>query len=235
MDASQIISNVRHKILQFYSYNLIIVKNFQKCANMAIAFGIPVNDGTINSVDKIVKWIKPKPPYVKLNLEGSVGPNCSGAGGIIMDQLGCILAAYAGQCSNVISTELMALHYGLNICIKMGITFVWIEVDAMLLIQIINNVVHGSPQNFYLIKKIKNSLTFVNFYISHIYWEVNVSADWLAKKGCSIHNYEELDIQRLNPSLKGFLGGSLSTIFLRTLKTILLPTVRLSLFTGITC
>ncbi|KAI0495440.1 hypothetical protein KFK09_021741 [Dendrobium nobile] len=208
MDASQIILNVRHKILQFYSYNLITVKTFKKCTNMAIAFGIPMNNGIINSVDKIVKWIKPKPPYVKLNSDGSVGPNCAGAGGIIRDQLGCILAVYIAplQCSNAISTELMALHYGLNICIKMGITYVWIEVDAMLLNQIINNVVPSNPQNFYLISKIKSSLTFVNFYISHIYREANVCADWLAKKGCSMHNYEKLDVRRLNPSLKGMIN-----------------------------
>ncbi|KAI0518958.1 hypothetical protein KFK09_006397 [Dendrobium nobile] len=232
MEASNIISNVRHKILQLHSYNLLYGKNFINCLELAKEFGFTVSDFTINSADKIVKWIKPKPPYVKLNSDGSVGPNGAGAGGIIRDYLGNIIVAYTApiQWSSAISTELKPLLYGLEICIKLGINFVWIELDVMLLIQIIDNVVPGNPNNFYLIRKIKNSLSVVNYYISHIYREANVCADWLAKRGCNIHSYEELDTRRLHPLLK------VNTLFslYQTLDTIsyakLVPTSTLSVF-----
>ncbi|PKU72361.1 Putative ribonuclease H protein [Dendrobium catenatum] len=157
--------------------------------------------------DKVVTWIKPKLPFVKLNSDGSVKNHCAGMGGLIRYHNGNVLADFAGpldKCS-VITTELNALWYGIDICSKMGCNNIWIEVDAQLVLQIINNVVLGNPQNFYLIRKIKKSLSTINYSISHIYREANSCADWLANLGCILDNYQDLNINFLHPVLKGMI------------------------------
>ncbi|PKU70188.1 Putative ribonuclease H protein [Dendrobium catenatum] len=157
--------------------------------------------------DKIVTWIKPNVPFIKLNSDGSVKNHCAGLGGIIRDHNGNVLAAYAGPLNKctVITVELNALSYDIDICSNMGCNNIWLEVDAQLVIQIINNVVLGNPQNFYLIRKIKQSLSTFNFYISHIYREANCCADWLANLGCTLDYFQELNINSLDPMLKGMI------------------------------
>ncbi|KAL0923221.1 hypothetical protein M5K25_007266 [Dendrobium thyrsiflorum] len=75
--------------------------------------------------------------------------------------------------------------------LNLGCNFVWVEVDAKLLIQIIENLEEGHPHNFYIIRKIKRFLATINYKIFHIYREANCCADWLAKFGC------HLDIQKV--------------------------------------
>ncbi|XP_020678244.1 uncharacterized protein LOC110096566 [Dendrobium catenatum] len=129
-------------------------------------------------------------------------------GGIIRDHFGNALAAFAGPFFNclVITAELNALSYGIEICTTMGFNFIWIEVDAQLVVQIINDQVIGNPNNFYLIRKIKQLLSSVNYNISHIYREDNACADWLANWGCLLDNSQDLNINALHPALKGMIN-----------------------------
>ncbi|PKU59328.1 Putative ribonuclease H protein [Dendrobium catenatum] len=207
MDAALIINNVKRKVLQLYTYKVISIKTFSRCTKLALIFGIYMDMNTSNSLDSFVYWIKPKPPYVKLNTDGSVGLLRAGAGGLIRDSLGDIMAAFAAplQLVDVIMAELNALLMGLQLCLKIGVTFVWIEVDSLFLVQIIKDGVTGNAQYFYLIRKIKSLLNVLNFDISHIFREGNVCANLLANKGSSLVGYEEFDILNLEPSLKGML------------------------------
>ncbi|KAI0493542.1 hypothetical protein KFK09_023660 [Dendrobium nobile] len=207
MDAMIIIFNVKHKISQLHSHKMISKKNFRGCYQLALNLGINFSDIHVNSADLLVTWIKPKPPYIKLNSDGSIGPNGAGAGGIIRDVYGDVIAAFSAPicCTSVITAELHALNLGLKICANKGFNCIWIEVDAMLLIQIIKNTVHGNPQIFYLIRKIKMLLSNVIYSISHIFREANTCADWLAKRGCNISLYEELDPGDLHPILHSMI------------------------------
>ncbi|PKU78245.1 hypothetical protein MA16_Dca018045 [Dendrobium catenatum] len=101
--------------------------------------------------------------------------------------------------------ELNALLLGLELCLKLGFNWVWIEVDSLFLVQTIRDGFTGSAQNFYIIRKIKNLLNLMNFDISHIFREGNICADWLVNKGSFLVGYEELDILNLDRSFKGML------------------------------
>ncbi|PKU82812.1 hypothetical protein MA16_Dca006110 [Dendrobium catenatum] len=131
----------------------------------------------------------------------------AGAGGLIRDSLGDILATFAAplQQVDVIMVELNALLMGVELCLKFGFNWVWIEVDSLFPVQIIRDDVTGNAHNFYLIRKIKNFLNLMNFDISHIFWEGNICVDWLANKGSFLVGYEELDILNLEQSFKGML------------------------------
>ncbi|KAL0924092.1 hypothetical protein M5K25_004897 [Dendrobium thyrsiflorum] len=116
MDADHVISNIRNKILQLHSVNLLSIKNFYNCIALAHEFGISSEQVVSNIMVKIVRWIKPSIPYVKLNTNGSVGPNFAGEGGLIRNEMGSILAAFAGplKLCTVTTAELLALVQGLE-------------------------------------------------------------------------------------------------------------------------
>ncbi|KAL0912637.1 hypothetical protein M5K25_018624 [Dendrobium thyrsiflorum] len=73
--------------------------------------------------------------------DGSIGTGFAGIGGIIRYQYGGVISAFAGPLNlcRVITAELMGLSHGLDICNRLGIQHVAIEVDAKLLILIIHN------------------------------------------------------------------------------------------------
>ncbi|KAL0907215.1 hypothetical protein M5K25_025769 [Dendrobium thyrsiflorum] len=140
IDSSLVILKVKHKILSFYAVKLISENNFKHCLHLAGKLGIFFENTSVNHQDKIVKWIKPSSPFVKLNSDGSVGNSGAGFGGIVRNYLGNVLFAYAGKAdtSNVLTAELLGLLYGLISCSERGFLNINIEVDAISLIQIFN-------------------------------------------------------------------------------------------------
>nr|XP_016493623.1 PREDICTED: uncharacterized protein LOC107812949 [Nicotiana tabacum] len=60
----------------------------------------------------IIKWIKPKSAYVKLNSDGSCKEGKYGAGGVIRDKESCLVFAYSLVLSSGTSNwaEAVALH-----------------------------------------------------------------------------------------------------------------------------
>ncbi|KAL0912108.1 hypothetical protein M5K25_018058 [Dendrobium thyrsiflorum] len=207
MNAEHVISAIRNKIVQLYSVNLISFKNFHQFSFLAHEFGIYHHNAMSPNLVKMVRWIKPSLPFVKLNTDGSVGSNFSGAGGIIRNEKGSLLAAFASplNVNNVITAELLGLAEGLDLCNKLGFNFVEIEVDAEWLIQIFVKGVDGSPQNFYVIRKIKHQLAALNYSMSHIYREANACADWLAKYGCHLDSLIVFNSENLPPMVNGFV------------------------------
>ncbi|XP_020677231.1 uncharacterized protein LOC110095865 [Dendrobium catenatum] len=177
--ANQIINNVRIKVLHLIAVNLLSQKNFKSCNRLARYFGININVANVTKVARIMNWLKPVTPYIKLNTDGSVGKTASGMGGIIRNSIGNPIATFAGPLStkSVLTAELLGISQGLKICLELGIQNVHIEVDSKLAIQAISatNVVY--PNEFYIIRRIKLLLSSFNFTISYIYREGNACAD----------------------------------------------------------
>ncbi|KAI0499603.1 hypothetical protein KFK09_017809 [Dendrobium nobile] len=100
MDPILIINNIKRKVSQLFNFSVISSKTFAKCADLAESFGILLDTTLVNTLDSFVYWIKPKPPYVKLNMDGVVDRENSGAGGLNRDVFGEILAAFAAPVLN---------------------------------------------------------------------------------------------------------------------------------------
>ncbi|PKU73164.1 Putative ribonuclease H protein [Dendrobium catenatum] len=148
------------------------------------------------------------PTYLKLNADGSVGISFAGFGGIIRDNVGQVIVAYAGPLSpcKVIFAELMGLLKGLYICNNRGFLNIEIEVDALLLIQIIKNVDVFCPQFFYFIRKICMALPTLNYMINHVFRQGNACVDCLAKHGSRLEEDMEFGTDNLPHILKGFVN-----------------------------
>ncbi|KAI0524295.1 hypothetical protein KFK09_003661 [Dendrobium nobile] len=168
-------------------------------SDLCVKLGMSIHLEDAIRRERIVRWLKPKAPAIKLNSDGSVDNFSAGFGGIIRDSFGKVIVAFAGPLPPcmVIYAELMGLLKGLNICIKRGFIYVEIEVDALNVIQIINSTHISYPQFFYLIREIKSALSNLNFTLAHLLREGNACADALAKLGSTLEEEREFDMENL--------------------------------------
>ncbi|KAI0492077.1 hypothetical protein KFK09_026342 [Dendrobium nobile] len=146
VNANQIITNIRIKVLQFTSINLISSKNFKNCNGLTDFFGLNVVAAAEVTVGRIIRWLKPDLPFVKLNTDGSVGINSAGIGGIICDHLGNHVDVFSSPldlCS-VLFAEFLSLSFGLDICLNLGYHHVNTEVDSKTVIHVISDNINGT-------------------------------------------------------------------------------------------
>ncbi|KAL0923148.1 hypothetical protein M5K25_007196 [Dendrobium thyrsiflorum] len=122
-----------------------------------------------------------------------------GCGGIIRDYDGNFIIAYGvplPKCT-VIFAELSALFYGLNLCVSLGIDNIWIEVDALYML------------NYFTDNKdrvnIKQLLRSLNVKISHIHREGNACADWFANVGSKLQRLMDFSYSELSNIIKGLI------------------------------
>ncbi|XP_020676828.1 uncharacterized protein LOC110095571 [Dendrobium catenatum] len=174
---------------------------------MASHFSITDDSSLVSNSGRSVRWDKPKAPAIKLNTDGSVSANNAGLGGMIRDHNGKPLGIFSGPlllCS-VLTAELMALHQGLEICMKYGYQVINIEVDSKILLQVISGISVGCLQDYYTIRKINNCLANLNYTISHVFREGNACADWLAKFGSHSGVFQEHNLNNLPVPLSGMI------------------------------
>ncbi|KAL0928315.1 hypothetical protein M5K25_000189 [Dendrobium thyrsiflorum] len=185
------------------------LKNFLNCYDAVLYFGIRHNGNFSNGNQRLVYWHKPPVSIFKLNVDGSVRNDGFGCGGIIRDDKGNLVVAFAEPlptCS-VVKAELFAILKGIKLCFSRDIYNIWIEVDAIstihFLMQNSSNVVKHDL--FYLIREIKHLLNMANCNMSHVYREGNACADWLANFGCNLSCFTEFSTDNLPLPVKGMI------------------------------
>ncbi|WRX08911.1 Ribonuclease H domain - like 2 [Theobroma cacao] len=114
-------------------------------------------------------------------------------GGLLRDHTRTLVFAFSEKfgAKNSILAKLLALHRGLILCRDYGISRVWIEMDAMVVIQMLKKGHHGSHDSRYVLASINKLLTQFSYRISHIPREGNQAADLLANLG---HDRQNLHV-----------------------------------------
>ncbi|WRX28180.1 Reverse transcriptase domain - like 10, partial [Theobroma cacao] len=137
---------------------------------------------------KIIHWIKPAIGEYKLNVDGSSrnGQNAA-SGGVLRDHTGKLVFGFSENIgpSNSLQAELHALLRGLLLCQERHIDNLWIEMDALVVIQMILRSQKGSHDIRYLLESIRKCLRGISYRISHIFREGNQAADFLSNTGYS--------------------------------------------------
>ncbi|WRX30369.1 Ribonuclease H domain - like 10 [Theobroma cacao] len=144
---------------------------------------------------KIFSWRKPSTGEFKLNVDGSSKHNFQNAagGGLLRNHTGTLIFGFSenfGSCDSL-QAELMALHRGLLLCTEYSVPRLWIEMDAKVVVHMINENHQGSSRTRYLLASIRRSLKSISFRISHIHREGNQAADHLANQG---HTHQNLKV-----------------------------------------
>lgn len=170
----------------------------------------------------LVHWLKPPVGWSKLNTDGASrgNPGASGAGGILRNHLGEVLFTFQeplGDTTNI-QAELRALHRGLQICIERGFNNIWIELDALAIIQLILKPYQGAWQHQTLLQRIRAYLGLLETRITHIYREGNQAADFLANLACTSQHLT-IFCKELTGKIRGIIRlDSLCIPYLRNVK-----------------
>ncbi|XP_043697497.1 uncharacterized protein LOC122648333 [Telopea speciosissima] len=108
-------------------------------------------------IPKACSWFAPNPNMVALHCDGSLSDDKAGFGGLICDDSGDPLAAFAGigEDLSVLSMELMAIYKGMSLCVDKGFYDVSIRSDSKLAVNILNGVITGPWQILTLKSKIQ--------------------------------------------------------------------------------
>ncbi|EOY16830.1 Uncharacterized protein TCM_035716 [Theobroma cacao] len=139
-------------------------------------------------------WQKPVLGEFKLNVDGSSKCNFQNAtsGGILRDYTGSLVFGFYENfgVKNSIQAELLALYKGLILCRDYGISHLWIEMDALVVIQMLTGRYRGSHDSRYLLANIQNLHNYFSYKLSHIFQEGNQAADLLVNLGYEYHSLQ---------------------------------------------
>ncbi|BFG20973.1 hypothetical protein CerSpe_072470 [Prunus speciosa] len=131
-------------------------------------------------------WEPPTIDQLKLNVDGSkkAATNIIGAGGVIRDSSGDWIASFAvnlGQ-GHILEAEFWGLYFGPKLAIEKGITNLAIEMDAAIVVSLIQQI--NSLQCHPLAALVHSCCDLMiqigNCHLVHIYGEKNCVADCLA-------------------------------------------------------
>ncbi|KAJ6714204.1 RETROTRANSPOSON UNCLASSIFIED-LIKE PROTEIN [Salix viminalis] len=189
--SSRVIMFSKGKIFQLFQAGLLKRRNWRGDMKLASSFGCHY---VLDQVyfPKMVRWIKPKEPCFKLNVDGSFQGRSarSGGGGILRDWHGNVSFYFflPLKAKSALHAEILTLYHGLRICKDRGISKVWIEMDALSVINLVQNRCIGSWEVCYSLQGIYDCLNSFQFHLSHIYREGNQVADHLAALGSKADN-----------------------------------------------
>ncbi|XP_059064200.1 uncharacterized protein LOC131856426 [Cryptomeria japonica] len=88
------------------------------------------------------RWSTPPPPWLKLNFDSAARSGFAAGGGIIRDNMGNLVLAYARNFDSVSSNmaEALALFRGLKLALGINAKRLIIEGDSMLIIEVAKGV-----------------------------------------------------------------------------------------------
>jgi len=144
---------------------------------------------------------------LKLNFDGATKANgCTSGGGVIRDEHGDLVAAYAGglgkHSNNIV--EAMALLWGLKVVISLGISHLHIQGDSKIILDAITGLSTCGWKLSDIISDIQTILHGIpNVSFSHTYREGNSVADGLANFG---QEFQIWRVWRQISSIPGHIG-----------------------------
>ena len=151
-----------------------------------------------------VRWEKPPLNWYKLNTDGAScgNPGRARGGGVIRDNAGNWIkgfARYIGYTTSIIA-EFWALRDGLKLAIQLGVKNLEVELDAKVIIDLINsrNSSNTAYPSLLLDCRLLPELI-PHTKVKHVFREANKCVDALAKNGC--HAHEEFVIFDSPPSV----------------------------------
>ncbi|XP_057830634.2 uncharacterized protein LOC131041518 [Cryptomeria japonica] len=150
------------------------------------------------------------PPWLKLNFDDATRSGIMEGGGIIRDNMGNLVLAYAANFDSISSNmaEALTLFWGLKLALDINAKRLIIEGDSKLIIEAAKGVSRASWMINNVIKDIWSMIFWLEeFQIQHIYREGNAVADSLATMSLEIKGtrcWRHLD--SLNDKKKDLIG-----------------------------
>ncbi|KAL5780992.1 hypothetical protein ACOSP7_006021 [Xanthoceras sorbifolium] len=137
--------------------------------------------------NRFISWCPPPSCWVKLNVDGSRNSlGCIAGGGVIRDSNGQWIGGFISNkgIGNVLEAELWGMAEGLIYAWQARFKLVIIEIDCKHIVELLGQEIKRCHPLFNLLHKCK-SLIQGDWIcrVTHVYREVNMLADWMAKLG----------------------------------------------------
>ena len=134
---------------------------------------VPNSPSKSSRIQVQVKWSKPQPGWVKLNIDGSVigDPKKAGGGGIFRNSEGDWVVRFVKKFGNVSSNtaELWALKEGLLIAKHLGIDNLCVDLDGTFFVYLIINPTGVNLNLEPLLSDCRNlTKSFLNCLVKHV-------------------------------------------------------------------
>ena len=138
-----------------------------------------------------VRWFKPPAGWFKLNSDGAPcgNPGKVGGGGIIRDCNGLWIKGFARSIgyATSITAKFWALRDGLKLALNEGIQSLIVELDAKVMVDLINSNAATNKLYAPLLYDYRYLLTrFIQVQVAHVYREGNRCADAFARWGSNM-------------------------------------------------
>ena len=136
-----------------------------------------------------VIWQPPKIGWFKVNIDGAAlgSPGPAAGGGIFRNHLGDFIGGFSVSLGSTLAfrAELIATMYAIELSFRYGWRSLWLESDSELVVRAFAtpSVVPWDLRNRW--QNCLSILPSMRFYVTHIFREGNICADWLAKYGLS--------------------------------------------------
>ncbi|WMV30274.1 hypothetical protein MTR67_023659 [Solanum verrucosum] len=142
----------------------------------------------VEKIVRVVKWIKPSSPVLKLNTDRSCINATCGGGGVLRDYQGRVIMAFIfplGHGTNN-QAEVVTLLFGLKWCIVNGVSSIIVEVVSLLVLNCTIDVWEILWRIEDTVKEIKNLVGIHDIPIQHCFREANKVANKLASLSHSL-------------------------------------------------
>ena len=147
----------------------------------------------------LVLWKSPTAPWLKVNTDGSVIGGYTACGGLLRDHSGMFRGAFVCNIGtqSVFYAEVMAIIFAIEYAARHGWRNIWWESDSTSALRIFSNTLLVP---MLLRNRWHNARSLgIQVISSHIFWEGNCSADYLANLGHSVVG--EIWLDTLPPAL----------------------------------
>ncbi|XP_012847924.1 PREDICTED: uncharacterized protein LOC105967875, partial [Erythranthe guttata] len=178
--ASSIIYRVIQHIRILHQTKLLSADSWTGIPHVAESLGLYYRVRTPTLTPHRVVWLPPDPGWVKLNTDGArrASTQIAAIGGIIRGSDAEAILAFHERISapSSIAAELAALASGLRFVIQRQFTRVWIELDAEVAVRLLSHTDQGHWSLQSSLTVIRNSLSTLEYRITHIYREGKYSS-----------------------------------------------------------
>ncbi|KAL2228803.1 UNVERIFIED_CONTAM: hypothetical protein Sindi_1860000 [Sesamum indicum] len=196
-----IILEVQRKLRTLYAARIMTSIQWKGDLHRALVMGLCFRP-MVPRAPKVVRWSTPTPAWFKLNSDGSSlgNPGPAAVVGVIRDEIGQLTAVWRGL-------ELARAH---------SLAPIVIEVDATVVLQLLQSRVSGMWEVQHLIMRILQLQQELGSNVRHVFREANGEADYLAKDAASRQLTRVMYQEDITGVLRGIIRlDKLGTPYLR--------------------
>ncbi|KAI0493539.1 hypothetical protein KFK09_023657 [Dendrobium nobile] len=210
MNHLTIIARIKEKILALFSANLLSYKSFDKISSSVEIFEIAPAVSLYAPVNRFLYWSSPNYNCFKLNIHTVLAETKWCIGGLIRNSEGMYIVGFAGMSGAVDNLEgfLMAVLYGLSLCVSLDVRNVVVE-SYLSIDQSIFLGVDGTSCGhalFYTRRKVLFLTNSLECSYNVVKPEINAAASALALFGTRFADIIDLTFSNLPVHIQGLIN-----------------------------